>query len=72
MPAASSGGNASRSKKEVTNCAHTKNGRRIHVIPGARSWMIVLMKLTEPSSDEVIRNTMPMIQSVWPFMTGCT
>ena len=36
-PAASSGGNASSSRKAVTNCAQTKNGRRIQVMPGARS-----------------------------------
>ena len=50
----------------MTNCAHTKNGRRIQVMPLARSWMIVTMKLIAPSSDEVIRKTMPMSQTVWP------
>ena len=65
-PAASSGGNASSSRKAVTNCAQTKNGSRIHVMPGARNWMIVAMKFTAPSSDEVIRNTMPISQNVWP------
>ncbi len=35
--AASSGGNASNNKKAVTNCAHTKNGRRIQVRPLARN-----------------------------------
>ena len=64
--AASSGGNASSSRKAVTNCAQTKNGSRIQVMPGARNWMIVAMKFTEPSSDEVMRNTMPMSQNVWP------
>ncbi len=37
--------------------------------PRARSWMIVAMKFTAPSSDEVIRNTMPISQSVWPFQS---
>ena len=46
--AASSGGKASSSRKAVTNCAQTKNGRRIQVMPGARNWMIVAMKLTAP------------------------
>ena len=32
-PAASSGGKASSSRKAVTNCAQTKNGRRIQVMP---------------------------------------
>ncbi len=50
----------------MTNCAQTKNGSRIQVSPGARNWMMVAMKLTEPSSDEVIRNTMPMSQKVCP------
>jgi hypothetical protein len=63
-PAASSGGNASSSRNEATNCAQTQNGRRIHVSPGARSWMMVVMMLTEPSSEDVMRNTMPMSQKV--------
>ncbi len=67
MAAASSGGNASSSRKAVTNCAQTKNGRRIQVMPGARNWMMVARKLTAPSSEEVIRNTMPTIQKVWPL-----
>ena len=63
----SSGGKASSSRKAVTNCAQTKNGRRIHVMPGARSWMMVAMKFTAPSSEDVINSTMPMIQNVWPL-----
>ena len=35
--AASNGGNASTNKKAVTNCDHTKNGRRIQVSPLARN-----------------------------------
>ena len=35
--AASSGGKASSSRNAVTNCAQTKNGSRIQVIPLARS-----------------------------------
>ena len=65
-PAASSGGNASSSRNDVTNCAQTKNGSRIQVRPFARSCTIVTMKLTEPSSDEVIRKTMPISHIVWP------
>ena len=64
--AASSGGNASSSRKAVTNCAHTKKGSRMKVSPLARSWTIVAMKLTAPSSDEVIRNIIPMSHHVWP------
>ena len=64
--AASSGGNASSSRNAVTNCAQTNNGSRIQVMPGARNWMMVAMKFTAPSSDDVMRKTMPMIQNVWP------
>ena len=67
-PAASSGGNASSSRNDVTNCAQTKNGRRMQVRPFARSCTIVTMKLTEPSSDEVIRKTMPISHIVWPVV----
>src|SRR6267143_2227078 len=64
--AASSGGKACKSRKAVTNSAQTKNGSRIQVMPGARNWMIVAMKLTAPSKEEVISRTMPMIQNVCP------
>src|SRR5437867_253908 len=64
--AASSGGNASSNRNAVTNCAHTKNGIRMNVSPFVRSWMMVTMKLTEPSSDEVIRNTIPTSHIVCP------
>ena len=58
--AASSGGNASSSRNAVTNCAHTKNGKRMKVRPWRRSWIVVVMKLTAPSSDDVIRKIMPI------------
>ena len=64
--AASSGGKASSRRKAVTNCAHTKKGNRMKVSPFTRSWMVVAMKLTAPSSDEVIRKTIPISQIVWP------
>ena len=63
----SSGGKARSRRKAVTNCAQTKNGSRIQLIHLARSWMIVAMKLTAPSSEDVINSTMPMIQNVCPF-----
>ena len=64
--AASSGGKARSSRKAVTNCAHTKKGNRMKVSPLARSWIVVVMKLIAPSSDEVIRKTIPMSHIVWP------
>jgi len=33
----------------------------------ARNWMMVAMKLTAPSSEEVISKTIPRIQKVCPF-----
>src|SRR5262249_45345695 len=66
-PAASSGGKASSSRNEVTSCAHTKNGKRISVIPFARRCRIVTMKLTDPRSDEVMRKIMPTSQKVCPI-----
>ena len=57
--AACSAGNASSSRNAVMNCAQTKNGRRNQVSPGARSWTIVVMKFTAPSSDEKISSSMP-------------
>ena len=64
--AASSGGKASSRRKAVTNCAHTKNGKRMKVSPFARSWIVVVMKLTAPSSDDVIRKTIPMSHTSGP------
>ena len=31
-------------------------------MPRQRNWMMVAMKFTEPSNDEVIRSTMPISQ----------
>ena len=64
--AASSGGKARSRRKAVTNCVHTKKGNRMKVSPLARSWMMVVMKLIAPSSDEVIRKIIPMSHHVWP------
>ncbi len=50
----------------MTNCAHTKKGNRMNVSPLTRSWIVVVMKLTAPSSDEVIRKTIPKSHIVWP------
>ena len=66
MPAASSGGKASNSRKPVTSIDQTKNGSRIHVSPRARRLMMVVMKLTEPKSEEVISSTRPMSHCVCP------
>ena len=65
-PAASSGGNASSSRNAVTNWAQTKNGSRKKVNPFARNWIVVTMKFTDPSSEEVISSTMPSSQPVCP------
>ena len=50
----------------MTNWAHTKKGNRMKVSPFTRSWIVVAMKLTAPSSDEVIRKIIPMSHIVWP------
>ena len=49
------------------NCVQQKNGIRIQVMPGARNWMMVAMKFTAPSNEDVINSTMPMSQNVWPL-----
>ena len=67
-PAASSGGNASSSKNAVTSCDQTKNGRRMKLKPGARSWIVVTMKLTDPRSDDVIRHIIPESHIVCPVV----
>ena len=52
----------------MTSCAQTKNGRRMKLSPGARNWIVVTMKFTEPSSDDVIRKIIPISQSVCPVV----
>ena len=46
------------------SCDHTKKGNRNHVMPGARSWMIVAMKFIAPRSDELIRSAIPISHNV--------
>src|SRR5690349_24119855 len=70
MIAASNGGKASTNRNAVTNWAQTKNGNRIQVNPGARNWMMVVIKLIAPSSEDVIRKINPTSQSVWPLKNG--
>ena len=62
--AAWSGGNASRSRNDVTSCAQMKKGRRIIVRPGARNWRMVTIMFTDPTSDERISTNMPMSHAV--------
>src|SRR4051812_35823568 len=68
--AASKGGKASSKRNAVTNWHQTKKGRRIQVRPLARSWMMVVIKLTAPSKDEVIRRMKPTSQRVCPLKKG--
>ena len=37
-------------------------------MPGARSWKMVTMMFVEPSSDEVIRKTIPISHAVCPLV----
>jgi hypothetical protein len=37
-------------------------------MPGARNWMMVAMKLTAPSNDDVIRKIIPISQNVCPLV----
>jgi hypothetical protein len=45
-------GNDNNSNQAVIQTAHTNNGVRLAVIPGARMFVIVTMKLTAPNIDE--------------------
>ena len=38
------------------------------VSPLARIWIVVVMKLIAPSSDEVIKKIIPMSHHVWPVV----
>ena len=66
MAAACSAGNASRSRNDVMSWVQTKNGIRNHVMPGARSWTMVVMKFTAPRSDEKISSSIPTSHHVCP------
>ena len=54
----------------MTSCDQTKNGRRMKLRPGARNWMVVTMKFTEPSSDDVIRKIIPISHIVCPVVAN--
>ncbi len=41
----------------------------MNVMPSARSWMIVVRKLTAPSSDDVMRKIIAMSHIVWPIVS---
>jgi hypothetical protein len=45
-------GSESKSKKAVIYTAHTNNGVLLAVIPGARIFVIVTIKLTAPKIEE--------------------
>lgn len=51
--APASTGSDSNSRKAVINTAHTNSGTRCALIPGARMFMIVTMKLIAPKIDEI-------------------
>jgi len=46
-------GSDSNNKKAVINTAQTNNGTRCALIPGARMFIIVTMKLIAPKIDEI-------------------
>ena len=60
-------GSASSSRIAVMKSAHTVSGSRKNVMPGARMLMIVVMKLTDVSSDEIPSTSSDRSQSVWPL-----
>ncbi len=65
--AASSGGNASRSRNAVTSWACTKKGSRQKERPFARICTMVTMKLIEPKSELVMISTIANSHIVWPM-----
>jgi hypothetical protein len=68
MAAACSGGKAINNRNDVTSIAHTKNGIRISVMPGARSCRIVTIMLIELSIDDSTSRNMPTSHAVWPIV----
>ena len=49
-------------RNDVTSVIHTNSGMRNRLIPGARMFRIVTMKLNPPASDAMPRICRPMIQ----------
>src|SRR5690348_5489011 len=70
--AASSGGNASRRRNAVTNCAQMKNGNRMNDRPGTRSCRMVTIELMAPNNDDVTRKSIPTSHIVWPVVGEMT
>ena len=62
VTAAEIAGSAMSSRIAYVSIAQTKSGIRIQVIPGARMWWIVTMKLIAPASDDSVRMCIERIQ----------
>ena len=54
-------------RNEVTSVIQTKTGMRNNVIPGARMFRIVTMKLNPPASDAMPRICRPSAQKSMPW-----
>jgi hypothetical protein len=64
--AAASGAPTTSSKIEVETCAHTKRGRRVSFIPGARRATIVVRKLVEAMMPLIAQTMMLIAQKSTP------
>ena len=59
-------GVAITTSSDVVKLAHTSNGMRQNVMPGARIVMMVTMKLSAVMIDDVPANCTPMVKNCWP------
>ena len=53
-------------RNELTKVARQKSGMRSNVMPGARSRIMVMMKLTAPATEETPSRLMATIQTLTP------
>ena len=68
---ADSTGIARSPSSDVTSVFHTKIGSRNIVMPGARIFRIVAMKLIDPSSDAAAMMISATIHRSCPFRPSC-
>ena len=68
---AESAGSASRSSHAYVKIVHTKSGIRVQVIPRARMFEIVTMKLIAPASDERVSTCSDRIHRSCPRPGEC-
>jgi hypothetical protein len=66
MTATLNDGSENTARNAVTSCVHTNKVIRFRLMPGARNWMMVTMKLIDPMVVASPSSRMPRAQKSMP------